>query len=108
MALLIMRTSQKTIPFDTGQDETFLENARSLGIDLSSVDFMVISHRHYDHREGVEAFLAAYPAIPVYLPVILVNLPGPGISLSTGQSGFSRRSLPDTPIVSSGSIPALK
>jgi 7,8-dihydropterin-6-yl-methyl-4-(beta-D-ribofuranosyl)aminobenzene 5'-phosphate synthase len=63
----LIRTAQKTILFDTGQDATFLENARLLGIDLSLVDFAVISHGHYDHGGGLGAFLNAYPGIPVYL-----------------------------------------
>lgn len=64
---LLVRTAQKTVLFDTGQDNAFLENARILGIDLSEVDFVVISHGHYDHGGGLAAFLSSYPEIPVYL-----------------------------------------
>jgi 7,8-dihydropterin-6-yl-methyl-4-(beta-D-ribofuranosyl)aminobenzene 5'-phosphate synthase len=63
----LIRTAQKTILFDTGQDATVLKNARMLGIDLSEVDFVVISHGHYDHAGGLDAFLNAFPRIPVYL-----------------------------------------
>lgn len=40
--------------FDTGaRPRTVLENARELGIDLSSVDEVVLSHNHADHTGGL-------------------------------------------------------
>jgi len=40
--------------FDTGaRPETVLTNARELGIDLSTVDTVVISHNHWDHTGGL-------------------------------------------------------
>ncbi len=36
--------------FDLGQSQDgFLNNCRRLGIDLDSVDFLILSHGHYDH-----------------------------------------------------------
>lgn len=38
--------------FDTGQTARFLSNAEKLGADLSALDFIAISHGHYDHSGG--------------------------------------------------------
>ena len=64
---LYLETEGKTILFDMGQDGTFLRNAESLGIDLSKVDMAVISHGHYDHGGGLEAFLQVNVKAPVYI-----------------------------------------
>ncbi|MCY0867944.1 MAG: MBL fold metallo-hydrolase [Desulfurococcus sp.] len=40
--------------FDVGQHaDTVIHNARLLGVDLSSVDVIVLSHNHYDHTGGL-------------------------------------------------------
>jgi 7,8-dihydropterin-6-yl-methyl-4-(beta-D-ribofuranosyl)aminobenzene 5'-phosphate synthase len=39
--------------FDTGHSEIFLHNAQSLGIDLSQVNTVVLSHGHWDHGDGL-------------------------------------------------------
>jgi 7,8-dihydropterin-6-yl-methyl-4-(beta-D-ribofuranosyl)aminobenzene 5'-phosphate synthase len=38
--------------FDTGPDNTFIENAQRLGIDLKP-DYIVLSHGHWDHGNGL-------------------------------------------------------
>jgi 7,8-dihydropterin-6-yl-methyl-4-(beta-D-ribofuranosyl)aminobenzene 5'-phosphate synthase len=38
--------------FDTGQTGKFLTNAEKLGVNLSSLDYVAISHGHYDHSGG--------------------------------------------------------
>lgn len=47
----------KKILFDMGQDNFFAKNAKNLDIDLSEVDYLLISHGHYDHGGGLETFL---------------------------------------------------
>ena len=46
----------KRLLLDTGGSGLFLANAEKLGIDLSSVDAAILSHAHYDHSLGMEAF----------------------------------------------------
>lgn len=62
-----IETEQQKILFDFGPDESFLENARTLGIDLKEVDFAVLSHGHEDHGGGLEAFLRVNRTAPVYV-----------------------------------------
>jgi len=43
-----------TVLFDTGaRPDTVLNNARELGIDLSTVDTVILSHNHWDHTGGL-------------------------------------------------------
>ena len=59
----------KRIPFDTGNNaDTFADNVKSLGVDLRSLDFVVISHRHSDHTTGLSYLLAVNPKVKIYVP----------------------------------------
>ena len=46
----------KNYLLDTGGSDVFLKNAGVLGIDLADVDCAVLSHAHYDHSLGMDAF----------------------------------------------------
>lgn len=46
----------KNYLLDTGGSELYLSNASKLGIDISDVDCAILSHAHYDHSRGLEAF----------------------------------------------------
>ncbi|MDI9480731.1 MAG: MBL fold metallo-hydrolase [Bacillota bacterium] len=43
--------------FDTGNGEAIMSNASQLGIDLSTIEALVISHGHFDHTGGVMQLL---------------------------------------------------
>ncbi len=57
----------KNILFDTGQSELLISNAELLDIDLSSADFVVLSHGHYDHTGGLRGVLKKAENAIVYL-----------------------------------------
>jgi len=42
---------------DTGASSVFIRNASLAGVDLTKVDYVIISHGHRDHAGGLEAFL---------------------------------------------------
>jgi 7,8-dihydropterin-6-yl-methyl-4-(beta-D-ribofuranosyl)aminobenzene 5'-phosphate synthase len=59
----------KRILFDTGNDpDIFAENARVKGIDLTKLDFVVMSHRHGDHMGGLSYLLRVNPKVVIYAP----------------------------------------
>ncbi len=46
---ILLETEQHRILLDMGASNLFIRNAESLGIDLSTVDYVFISHGHSDH-----------------------------------------------------------
>jgi len=59
----------KRILFDTGGNAEILErNVKALGVDLSKLDFVVISHRHADHTSGLNYLLRVNPTVKIYTP----------------------------------------
>jgi 7,8-dihydropterin-6-yl-methyl-4-(beta-D-ribofuranosyl)aminobenzene 5'-phosphate synthase len=59
----------KRILFDTGNNPDILaHNAQMKGIDLSKLDFVVMSHRHGDHMGGLSYVLKLNPAVKIYAP----------------------------------------
>lgn len=64
---LYIETEEQKLLFDTGPDDSFLQNAKELEVDLTEVDMLVISHAHYDHGGGLEEFLKINSKAKVYL-----------------------------------------
>jgi 7,8-dihydropterin-6-yl-methyl-4-(beta-D-ribofuranosyl)aminobenzene 5'-phosphate synthase len=64
---LYIETSNHKILFDTGTDDSFAYNARKLGVKLEDIDIAVISHGHYDHGGGLEAFLKQNSKAKIYI-----------------------------------------
>jgi 7,8-dihydropterin-6-yl-methyl-4-(beta-D-ribofuranosyl)aminobenzene 5'-phosphate synthase len=59
----------KRILFDTGNNGDILAaNAKAKGIDLSKLDFVVMSHRHGDHMGGMAYLLSVNPKVKIYAP----------------------------------------
>jgi 7,8-dihydropterin-6-yl-methyl-4-(beta-D-ribofuranosyl)aminobenzene 5'-phosphate synthase len=59
----------KRILFDTGNNpELLAQNAKAKSIGLSSLDFVVMSHRHGDHMGGLAYLLKVNPKVKIYAP----------------------------------------
>ena len=57
----------KNILLDTGASNRFLVNAKALGKDIGAVDYGVLSHAHYDHANGMQAFFEENENAKFYL-----------------------------------------
>ena len=59
----------KRILFDTGNNaEIFAHNVEAKGIDLTKLDFAIVSHRHGDHTSGLNYLLTVNPGVKIYVP----------------------------------------
>ncbi|MGB8061811.1 MAG: MBL fold metallo-hydrolase [Candidatus Sulfotelmatobacter sp.] len=59
----------KRILFDSGNNPDILEqNAKAKRVDLSKLDFVVMSHRHGDHMGGLSYVLRVNPGVKIYAP----------------------------------------
>ena len=54
---IFLTTERHKILLDTGASEVFVQNAELLGVNLSDVDYVFISHGHSDHAGGLRYFL---------------------------------------------------
>lgn len=53
---IYIETEKHKLLLDTGQTDALIKNAEVLGIDLSAVDTVILSHGHYDHSGGILPF----------------------------------------------------
>ena len=59
----------KRILFDTGNNpDALAQNAKAKNIDSSTLDFVVMSHRHGDHMGGLTYVLKVNPHVKIYAP----------------------------------------
>ena len=83
----------KRILFDTGNNAAIFEhNVKALGVDLTKLDFVVISHRHADHATGLRHVLSVNPNVTVYVP-------------SDGSNGFGGAPIPKAYLRADESLP---
>ncbi len=62
-----VETEKHKLLVDLGpSDETF-KNAEKLGIDLTQVDTVILSHGHYDHSGGIMTFSNINPTAVIYM-----------------------------------------
>ncbi len=60
-------TSKHKLLMDLGPSDETLRNAEILGIDLSEVDAVILSHGHYDHSGGIMPFVKINPDARIYM-----------------------------------------
>lgn len=79
---LYLEDAHTRILYDTGYSDAFIRNAEKLDVDLTQLDYVVISHAHRDHSGGVKHLIRYYRDNAVmHRPVMLV----------TGEEIFFRR-----------------
>ena len=62
-----IETGNHKILFDLGKNGLFLENARKMGIKISDIDIVIISHGHIDHGGALKLFLENNSSAKVYI-----------------------------------------
>jgi 7,8-dihydropterin-6-yl-methyl-4-(beta-D-ribofuranosyl)aminobenzene 5'-phosphate synthase len=70
---LFIEFYERKILFDTGQSDLFIHNAEKMGIDLAKVDYLVISHGHFDHGGGLKHFLKINKKAKIFLHIKAAN-----------------------------------
>ena len=63
-----IETEHHKLLADTGASDLLLKNAEKLGIDLTKVDTVILSHGHYDHGGGILPFAEINPTAKIYIP----------------------------------------
>ncbi len=83
----LVEIAGKRILFDTGDNADVLAaNVKAKGVDLTKLDFVVLSHRHSDHMAGLSYVLSVNPTVRIYAPK-----EGFGIFGSSLPSSFYRK-----------------
>ena len=55
--------------FDTGSNgRVLLKNMAELGIDVAEIEYMFITHSHWDHIGGIDSILELNPNITLFVP----------------------------------------
>lgn len=62
-----MQNLTQKLLVDTGASEKTWENAKRLGVDVKDVDFVILSHGHYDHSGGILSFAEQNPDAEIYM-----------------------------------------
>ena len=73
--IALVKTPNKAILMDTGEEadftlfKTYFDSLFAAGI-FTNLDYIIISHYHFDHVDNLESFIEAYPhnGLKVFLP----------------------------------------
>jgi 7,8-dihydropterin-6-yl-methyl-4-(beta-D-ribofuranosyl)aminobenzene 5'-phosphate synthase len=84
---VLVELAGKRILFDAGNNAAIFEkNVKAKGVELTTLDFVVLSHRHSDHMAGLSYVLSVNPKVKIYAPK-----EGFGIFGSSLPSAFYRK-----------------
>lgn len=64
---LFIETEKHKLLCDVGENDCFIDNAKVLGVDLSAVDTLVITHGHFDHGGALESFMKINDKAKIYI-----------------------------------------
>lgn len=62
-----IETKRHKLLVDTGATDAFIKNAENMGIDLTEIDLVILSHGHYDHAGGILEFAKRNPKAAIYM-----------------------------------------
>lgn len=95
----LLETENATVLFDTGQSYIGLrDNSIALNKDLREIDFVVISHEHWDHIGGLSYVEEVNPGVTVYVPEHIESQTFNTIN----QSNLNAVKIGETTIIQSG------
>ena len=58
--------------FDTGSNgRVLLQNMQKLGVDVQEIEYLFITHSHWDHIGGIDSIIELNPDMTLFLPVSL-------------------------------------
>jgi 7,8-dihydropterin-6-yl-methyl-4-(beta-D-ribofuranosyl)aminobenzene 5'-phosphate synthase len=66
LSILVDHNGVKIL-LDAGASDLFLENMKKFGIEVTDIDYAVLSHAHYDHANGLPAFLERNKKAKLYI-----------------------------------------
>lgn len=64
---IYIETKKHKLLLDTGATAAFADNAVKLGVDLTKIDTVILSHGHYDHAGGILTFAQLNPNADIYM-----------------------------------------
>jgi 7,8-dihydropterin-6-yl-methyl-4-(beta-D-ribofuranosyl)aminobenzene 5'-phosphate synthase len=62
---ILIKDEDTKILFDTGCSDNFIKNAIKMGKDLTDLNYIVLSHNHFDHTGGVESLIEYYAELQI-------------------------------------------
>ena len=62
-----VETENHKLLFDSSPSDVVIRNAQKLGVDLTIVDTVILSHGHYDHSGGILPFVELNPRAKIYM-----------------------------------------
>lgn len=68
-ALIYNKFNNRYLLFDTGgNSDVLIYNIKEIGINISHIEKIILSHNHFDHTGGLSGFYAQNPNIELYIP----------------------------------------